>query len=136
MEAPLPYRIFSGNPHSLFMAFRLRQSPVNAFAWYMGVFGCTLDLFCLVLQIVRQQCDYSSQPQPYWRTLSMGFQIPFPTPMIADTESRVHHNRFNLILPCHCGSVVPWNLWQLTAFLPCSVPVSAFAFRLGRLTPP
>ena len=118
------------------MAFLFRQSPVSVVSWYADCRICFRFFitgspagFMSCLTTIRTAVNYEC-------THIRGFRH-FPLSRSV-TETRNSHST-NPVLSSYPLDIAvqscPIAFRQLTAFLPCYVPVSAFAFRLGRLSP-
>ena len=107
----------------------------------------------LTLLVGLQTIGYAFVPLPlvlqpvmrsYWQPVHQGGKMngdrirgfrQFPLPRLKwDSELTFDKHSLFLVSASHCRSVVPYVCGQLPAFLPCYFPVSAFAFRLGRLS--
>jgi len=132
MDAPLPYRIFSGKPHSL-----CRRSDVGNPRLALMLGHRLSDSFLFPWHWCSSaSCRGFDNPYTEFGSvcsLQRRFQTDFLRPPgNGDKKTRVQQYSLFLMPVSLCGSVVPYCLRQLSAFLPCFVPVSAFAFRLSR----
>ena len=101
--------------------------------WKLWILGFAFVSLKQVLLLVAQIIDNNkSLDTPLICLCAIGFR-QFPTSnRNGNLKLTFGKYNLNLISTLPCSSVVLYCLKQLTAFLPCSVPVSAFAFRLGR----
>ena len=115
------------------MAFPFRLSPVNVMCRKLRIAGFAFVSLTQVLLLVAQIIDNSKSPDnPFTLFCAIGFrQFPMSN-RNGNLKLTFSKYSLNLISALPCSSVVLYCLKQLTAFLPCSVPVSAFAFRLDR----
>ncbi len=101
--------------------------------WKLWILGFAFVSLKQVLLLVAQIIDNNkSQDTPFICLCTIGFRHFPMSNRNGNLKLTFGKHNLNLISTLPCSSVVLYCLKQLTAFLPCSVPVSAFAFRLGR----
>ncbi len=101
--------------------------------WKLWILGFAFVSLKQVLLLVAQIIDNNKgQDTPLICLCAIGFRHFPMSNRNGNLKLTFGKYNLNLISTLPRSSVVLYCLKQLTAFLPCSVPVSAFAFRLGR----